>query len=172
LKAEFKDNDFFNRILEWETDFTFPKFEYTDALDISTKALTFSLQSVIHPSIPIKFTGLLSDLIDKETRFDLKRISFMSHLNLKYYAAVYCSIINEAYVGDSHGPILRLINLSTNNQNEIVTFYENPHYITCNKSIISSINIKILDLEGNPIKFENKFAFVVVKLHIRKINEL
>jgi hypothetical protein len=164
LKAEFKDNIFFTRLTTWEADFTFPKFMYTDALDISTKAITpLTLQSVLHPDFPIKFTGLMSTLIRLENRFDLKRISFMSQLNIKYYAAVYCSIIDDVYVGDTQGPILRIINLSTSNTQEVVTFYENPHYIKCNKSVISTINIKILDL-GNKKKFIQNLSFFFVNI--------
>lgn len=119
----------------------------------------------------LKFTGILNQLLDLKKLRTRVHIKFMSHINLLYYSAVYCDIIEDQYVGDAHGPIIRVININSNITNDSVTLFENPHYVNCNKSIINSVNIKILDLEGNPIQFENKFGYVILKLHIRRKND-
>ena len=65
--------------------------------------------------------------------------------------------------------ILRVINIKSSQTPDMITYFQNPDYVPCKKTIINSINISILDLEGNYIKFDSDFAFVILKLHFRKI---
>lgn len=92
--------------------------------------------------------------------------NFMSTIN---YAILYTDIIENQYFGDTKSPILKIIPIKTQTDNEVVTFFDNLHYVPVKNNYISSINIEIKDIHGNNIKFENNFSFVVIKLHIRKI---
>ena len=85
------------------------------------------------------------------------------------YALVYTDIIENQIFGDVIKPILKIIPIKSYNDNEVVTFFDNLHYVRLCKNSISSINIQIRDLFGEQIKFQNKFSFVIVKLHFRKI---
>ena len=92
--------------------------------------------------------------------------SSVSPLN---YALVYTDIIENQIFGDVIKPILKIIPIKSYNDSEVVTFFDNLHYVKLSKNNISTINIQIRDLFGEQIKFENKFSFVIVKLHFRKI---
>jgi hypothetical protein len=120
----------------------------------------------------LEFFGLIKELIDDHLFGNgIIKVGFMPTLNIQNYAAVYCDLIADQYIGDVIAPIIRIINLGNIQGNDTITFYDNPHYVNCKKSTINSINIRILDLQGNPIKFENKFSYVILKLHLRKQNE-
>lgn len=155
-------SDFISRTKNYRTNWGLPVFVYEKNL----LSVNYS-----GPMRKPKLSGILKEVINLESVTLNSDIIIMPHLNVKYYAAVYCDFIEDQYVGDAHGPIIRLINLNSNNPSEIVSVYENPHYVKCKKTVINSINIKILDLEGNPILFENKFGFVILKLHIRERND-
>ena len=92
--------------------------------------------------------------------------SSVSPLN---YALVYTDIIENQIFGDVIKPILKIIPIKSYNDSEVVTFFDNLHYVKLSKDSISTINIQIRDLFGEQIKFQNKFSFVIVKLHFRKI---
>jgi hypothetical protein len=97
--------------------------------------------------------------------------TFKDNTSVINYAAIYTDIIPEQFFGDSSTPIL--INLISNKSGGVVKTFENPMYLPINRTYISSINIKIVDLQGNLIRFSDDFAYVIVKLHFRKIlNEL
>jgi len=155
--------DIVQKINDYVTDKRIPVFTYDKFLNIKYNGSGQKDDLV--------FSGLLSQFLKTGRIADHIELNFMPKIITKYYAAIYCDIIEDQYVGDSHGPIIRLINLNTDPTAEAVTLFENPHYVPCNKTIINSINIRILDLEGNLIQFENKFGFVILKLHIRKKNE-
>lgn len=89
--------------------------------------------------------------------------------NITQYAAIYLDIIQDQMIGDITAPILQIVNLNPLNDSDHIHIFENPHYIPINKRLISTINIRILDLEGNQIKFSDIFSFTILKLHFRKI---
>lgn len=53
-------------------------------------------------------------------------------------------------------------------ENEVVRYFENPIYVPVNKTIINTINIKMCDLQGNLIRVNDIFSFVILTLHFRK----
>jgi len=92
--------------------------------------------------------------------------SSISPLN---YALIYTDIIENQIFGDVIKPILKIIPIKSYNDSEVVTFFDNLHYVRLCKNSISTINIQIRDLFGEQIKFQNQFSFVIVKLHFRKV---
>jgi len=85
------------------------------------------------------------------------------------YAVIYTDIIQDQYFGDVVSNILKIIPLKTESDTEVVSFFDNLHYIPLNKTKFTSINIEIRDLFGELIKFEDRFTFVIIKLHFRKL---
>jgi hypothetical protein len=142
-----------------------PKFVFfaSDALNV-----------VYFNSKPVSFTGLFALLCDKNLKTDsldmksTQTFKFDHVINVINQACLYCDLIEDQYFGDVLAPILQVINLKSSENHDTVTFYENPMYVNVKKSVINSINIRILDLSGNPIKFEDIFSFVILKLHFRK----
>jgi hypothetical protein len=137
-----------------------PKFTYTTTLEVEYDENAKTVQ----------ISGLLANILGIDDIEKTSTLEMIPTLNLKSYAAVYCDLIEDQYVGDALGPIIRIINLVPTSEVETVTVYENPHYVKCRKSRIHKINIKILDLEGKAIQFENLYSFVIVKLHFRPIS--
>lgn len=85
------------------------------------------------------------------------------------YACIYCDIIEDQYFGDKSTPILKMIVIDESN-NSLIKSFDHLHYVNIRKSKIASINISLKDIAGENIKFMDDFAFVVVKLHFKKIN--
>jgi hypothetical protein len=133
-----------------------------------------ALNVVYSNTKPTIFTGIFALLCDKNLKTDTFEIEstntfkFDHVINVINQACLYCDLIEDQYFGDVLAPILQVINLKSSENHDTVTFYENPMYVNVKKSVINSINIKILDLSGNPIKFEDIFSFVILKLHFRK----
>jgi hypothetical protein len=94
--------------------------------------------------------------------------SFNNKVSVINQACIYCDVIEEQRIGDTFAPVLQVINLRSTLDGDSITFYDNPAYLVVNKSIINSINIRICDLSGNPILFENLFTFCILKLNFRK----
>jgi hypothetical protein len=77
---------------------------------------------------------------------------------------VYTDIIEEQFYG---GQKLQVLHTHRLVEDKGHVMLESPHYLNVNKSCISSINIRIHDREGNPVKFTDKFQHVEVKLHFK-----
>ena len=121
-------------------------------------------------SISIK--GNLAELIGKKDAISIsssKSFPFISNLNIINYAVIYTDIINDQFIGDTLAPVLYILNLKTSETGEIVTKFDNPHYIPVKKSILNTINIRLADISGESIKFSDIFSIVILKLHFRKI---
>jgi hypothetical protein len=120
----------------------------------------------------LTLTGSIAQLLDKKDKIIIEeptRFQFVHYMSIINYAAIYTDFIEEQYVGGEQTPILRIINIKSSEAPDTVTFFDNPHYVKVKKTSISSINIRILDLTGNPIKFDDLFSFVILKLHFKKI---
>lgn len=120
---------------------------------------------MINGPISLFLSGKANTTIDHTEDFDVKK----NHINILNYALIYCDFIEEQHFGDITAPILRCINMKVSDQ-DIITYYDNPIYLRVKKSILNNINIQILDLQGNLIKFNDIFAFVILTLHFRKNN--
>ena len=104
-------------------------------------------------------TGMLSNYIQQLV--DIK-------ISLNSYATVNTNIIQPQFFGDVQAQVLKMIPIKSYEDSEIVTFFDNLHYVDVSKTVINSINITIQDLYGELIKFENNFSAVIIKLHFRK----
>ena len=82
---------------------------------------------------------------------------------------IYTDIIKIQVFGDVNSNVLKIIPIKSSSESEVVTFFDNLHYVPLSKNSFNTINIEIRDLYGNKIKFEDKFTFVIIKLHFRKI---
>jgi hypothetical protein len=121
---------------------------------------------------PLVFDGLISIMMGKESNyfelFDDMTCDFTEHLSVINHAAIYCDIIESQLFGDVSAPVLQVINLHSSTTADTVTFFDNPAYLNVNKTLINSINIRVVDLQGDPIRFDNIFSFIIIKLHFRK----
>ena len=50
----------------------------------------------------------------------------------------------------------------------IVSYFDNLHYVNVKTNRITRMNISIRTTTGEPIKFGNDLANVIIKLHFRK----
>jgi hypothetical protein len=78
---------------------------------------------------------------------------------------IYCDIIDYQYVGDAYVPLLRNVVVENSFPKTAIAHYDNPHYVTINKSEINSIHVEIRDDTGEKIKFDQ--GKVIIKLHFR-----
>lgn len=145
--------------------------EYQDKLKFQTIPFFTDQFSLLFKG-KIKIVGSLSMILCNKNEIIL-RGSDSFHIEeeklfVSNYAAIYTNIVDEQYFGDTFAPLLRCINLSTKNESVVSTSFENLLYVPVNKRMISTINIKICDLEGQLIRFQNIFSFVIVTLHFRK----
>lgn len=119
----------------------------------------------------IEFRGIIACIMNQDPAkrsyvvdkpFDT--IHFVPELNLVNQFVIYTDMIEEQYYGGRQLQVLHTLNLSRNAPLTI----DSPHYVRVNKSSITSINIRICDRTGEPIKFSDQFSNVLVKLHFRK----
>ena len=109
-------------------------------------------------------------IFDTTTNFKLKQIFFTP---IKY-AFLYCDVISDQFVGDVASKILSVIPVeqqTTNNQ-EIVTHYDNLHYVPVQLKYFSTINISLRDARGDLIRFADLFSATIVKLHFRRRHQI
>jgi hypothetical protein len=122
--------------------------------------------------IPYSFNELASAVFTNQTKelSATKSRSFLmpSTLNTVNHAMILTDIIEDQFYGDTKSPVLYTLNLKSSSQAEMVTVFDNPHYLPVNKSFISSINIQLFDLTGTPIKFTDLFSIIILTLHFRK----
>jgi hypothetical protein len=124
------------------------------------------------PFVGCHFSGLCAKLITLDNEVEQDEISiedeeifnFPNKLHIINQFMVYTDIIEEQYYGGSKVPLLHTLNLNQNLQ----AILDTPHYLKVNKSVINSINIRITDRTGEPIKFSDKLSNVLVKLHFRQ----
>ena len=95
---------------------------------------------------------------------------YSSHINIINSLYVYTDIIQYQYVGDTLAPLLRNVAVTPKINSIKSLIYDSPHYVSVNKSYIDTINIKILDEQGNLIRFKRGKS--LVKLHFRPANGL
>jgi len=136
-----------------------------------------SLRSLIrihfNNKLKVKFHGTLANIFGyKEKIQTLKEDSYYlidSNIKTINYAVIHTDFIEQQYFGESKKPILKIIPIKSSSDTEVVTFFDSLHYVKVSKTSINSITISIKDLFNETIKFENNFAFIILKLHFRKI---
>ena len=87
----------------------------------------------------------------------------------------YCDFVKPNIVGDSMVPILRVINVMSNeiesNEGTIYRDYVDKHFFPIALSTLRDVHIKLCDSEGEPIKFEEGNTLLVLefrKCELRK----
>jgi hypothetical protein len=116
---------------------------------------------------PLVLVGLISAMCGLESESKITKTfmcDFDNTVSVVNQACVYCDIIEQQRIGDVMAPVLQVINLRSNPIADTITYFDNPAYLTVNKSIINTINISLYDMSGNPIHFENKFTFLILKV--------
>ena len=96
---------------------------------------------------------------------DLKYL--ISNYDLRHVTQflIYSDIIEEQYYGGNKLQVLHTFTFS----NQVSAIVDSPHYVTVNKSNINSINIRICDRTGEPVKFRDRNSNIIVKLHFRPL---
>ena len=80
---------------------------------------------------------------------------------------LYADIVEPQLVGDSLVPLLRTVADTSTNSGEIVTAdFRQIHYIPLTTGFFESIDIRIADTLGRPVRF--LFGEITVKLHFRR----
>jgi hypothetical protein len=153
--------------------FTYNQSDFTNSLYGIVEAKTDSNMLNIRKQHfkKIEFRGIIGSIINQDplkpsytvtTLFDT--LHFVKELNLVNQMMIYSDIIEPQYYGGSQLQVLHTLTLSKDTPPTI----DSPHYVRVNKSSITSINIRICDRTGEPIKFSDQFSNVLVKLHFRK----
>ena len=108
--------------------------------------------------------GLFSNIIEGEKKGDFHATT-SAGLNTLY---VFTDIIKEQFVGGTRAPLLRIINLTREINNDEYTSktFDRLYFAPLKSSHFDSINIRIYDDTGELINFE--YGKVVVVLEFRK----
>ena len=119
----------------------------------------------------LEFKGIVGMIMNQDPKNDSYKIEkmydsvyFVPQLNLVNQFVIYTDIIEQQYYGGQQQLVLHTLNLSKN----APPIIDSPHYVNVNKAVVTSINIRICDRTGQPIKFSDLFSNVLVKLHFRK----
>ena len=138
---------------------------------INNQLVSVQLDS-INPNSKIELTGKLASMLSKKEYLLLHlddKFIMPTIISSTNYALIYSDIIEEQFFGDSKINVLKMIPLKSTNDSEVITFFDNLHYVPLCKNNFTSINIQIRDVYGELIQFDDLFTYVVIKLHFRKI---
>ena len=120
----------------------------------------------------LKINGLLANLITNSKNNQLilnTKESFYLPAKIQptKFIVIYSDIIDTQYYGNIKSPILRTVNVRSEND-ENTLFFDNPHYLNINRTRIDTINIQICDLTGELIQFRDNFSSIHLTLHFKK----
>ena len=79
---------------------------------------------------------------------------------------VYTDIVADSVVGDSSVPILALVQLGDGTYTDFVPIHLNYHKVKVTQ--LNEISIKLMDISGGPIEFDQPEGDVVIELHFRR----
>ncbi len=94
--------------------------------------------------------------------------NFPNFLDIINYIVIYTDFIENQFFGDVISPILKIVPVKERDEAQLVSYFDNPHYVPVRMSRIDSINITLRDLQGEKIQFEDSFLFIIAKLHFKK----
>jgi hypothetical protein len=123
----------------------------------------------------LKINGLLANFLNnsKITELTLKtKESFYlpTKIHPTKFIVIYSDIYEPQYYGNIKSPILRTVNIRSENDENTV-YFDNPHYLNVNRTRIDTINIQLCDLAGKHIQFRDNFSSIHLTLHFKKKNE-
>lgn len=159
-----------NNIISQYKIIDLPKLSFIHNDEDSLRSL---IQIHFENKLKVKFNGTLANIFGFMEKIQtLNENSYFlidSTIKTINYALIYTDFIEQQYFGESKKPILKIIPIKSSSDTEVVTFFDSLHYVRVSKTSINSITINIKDLFDQTIKFENNFAFIILKLHFRKI---
>ena len=120
----------------------------------------------------LKINGLLANFLNnsKITEMTLKtKESFYlpTKIHPTKFIVIYSDIIEPQFYGNIKSPILRTVNIRSENDENTV-YFDNPHYLNVNRTRIDTINIQLCDLAGKHIQFRDNFSSIHLTLHFKK----
>ena len=80
----------------------------------------------------IKLNGYISRIInnlDNSNMIPLKYYHFPTYLDIINYILVYTDFIENQYFGDTFAPILKIVPVKAREESQLVTYFDNPHYV-------------------------------------------
>ena len=125
----------------------------------------------------IKLKGIIAKIFTKSSdEIEVNKMSKLTFYQLPskldpiQFAYVYTDIIENQVIGDKNTSLLKVIPIANemDSSSSIVSYYDNLHYVNVKTNRITRINISIRTTTGEPIKFGNDLANVIIKLHFRK----
>ncbi len=82
---------------------------------------------------------------------------------------IYTDFIEDQIYGGDKLPLLHTVYL--NSEAKTNTIIDTPGYVTVNRNTLSTINITLKSFDNTLVKFTNKTAKVILKLHFRPKQE-
>ena len=154
---------------KWIVNENYSDYRVKASYDSQKNCISFTCKP--NNNMILKWTGNISYFFFKKEHFTSENKIFVdsSKIDMINYVCVYTDIIDEQYYGDIKAQILKMIVIKPES-NQLVTNFENLHYVRLKKKYLHQINIELRDLSGRSVKFLNDFAFVVIKLHLRKVD--
>ena len=156
-----------------------PKFDYRlKRLYIEFKHINQAIQlrGDIIKILKLEYDGSEFNSDYKELNFNAQKDLFSIMIssenskatghNLLGQMFIYSDIGAYQFVGSSKMPLLRQLVIGYKGVGEmLVSTFEMPHYVLINKDEVLSIQIKIRDIHGNKVLFDN--SNFTIKLHYR-----
>jgi hypothetical protein len=87
----------------------------------------------------------------------------------KYHIFLYTDIIQPQVVGSSLVPMLRMINIRSDDGEAVTDVLQTPYYMELSRSTIENITIVVCDEFGNEIPFDK--GIFTTSLHFRRIRQ-
>jgi hypothetical protein len=129
---------------------------------------------VLQPGATVRFDEYLSALLGVSNLMENKESThqflggsligdIVGGMNALY---VYCDIVENVPVGDTEAPLLRIVDASGKNGEDIHRVFDKPRYVPLQKKKFESIEILIRNDIGEPVAFEG--GRLTVTLHFQR----
>jgi hypothetical protein len=123
----------------------------------------------------ISVSGLLSNLFPVLENNQIPQntpLLVPSQITPINYIQIQTDCIVPQFIGGTQDRVLKIIPInSIDESNNIVSYFSTLHYVPVAKSQLSTINIRLADVENNPIKIYNNLSTVIAKLHFKPRTE-
>jgi hypothetical protein len=82
---------------------------------------------------------------------------------------LYSDVCEYQAIGDSVGPLLKLVPVSVKELERQCNEYDTPQYIRVKSRDLRKLEIRLCDTTGAEIEFQGDRTFTIVQLHFRKV---
>ena len=145
------------------------------------------------PTVLTQWLSIKPDHKDQDRHFNLRKqniknnqdflsikgddkISFKFILNNNQLRVIgelylYTDIINYQYIGSQMRKLLRVITVNKNADTVNHMSFSDLHYLPVTMNRVDSIQLKLADDQGQPIRFGDETSRVIYTLHFRPINK-